>query len=111
MNSSEFMQKLQAKTRPEVAREIPSEILFSVGSLTLRFDPQANQFTTEEKSESHLLPELHSHSWQRLYDVLVGEYSVMDAFFDRSFWMNGYLPMLFQLQALFQPTLSTQLPE
>ena len=102
---------LQARTRPEVAREIPTEILFCVSEETLWFYPQSNHFDRKHPPTNDVLPELHAQSWQQLHDVLIGEYSIRDAFFDRAFWMNGHLPMLFQLQALFQPELSTQLPE
>lgn len=111
MNMNEFSRSLQSRTRPEVAQEIPTAILFSVDDQTLRFEPQTNDFAVSIGIGNGEIPVLHAASWQSLHDVLIGKFALLDAFKDRAFWTNGYLPLLFTLQALFQPDLSSRLPE
>ncbi|MCY4096623.1 MAG: hypothetical protein OXG05_16050 [Gammaproteobacteria bacterium] len=112
MTETEFIRMLKEKTRLEVAQEFASPILFSVDSVVLQFTPVENDIARcdTEPDEPDLLT-IHCVSWQRLFDVLVGEYDLMTAFLDRDIWTNGYLPLVFRLFALFQPALTTRIPE
>lgn len=112
MTDDEFIHALRQKTRREVARELASPILFSVKPLTLCFVPETNTITPygdPGSNDEHLT--IHCVSWERLYQVLVGEYDLMAAFLDKEIWTNGYLPQVFRLFAVFQPALTTQIPE
>ena len=112
MTETEFIRLLTQKTRLEVAQEFASPILFSVDSDVLQFSPRENSVErcdfTPDKPD---LLTIHCVSWSRLYAVLVGEYDLMTAFLDREIWTNGYLPLVFRLFALFQPALTTRIPE
>ena len=112
MTETEFIRLLKQKTRLEVAQEFASPILFSVDSAVLQFTPVENSL---ERCDTHPdepdLLTIHCVSWQRLFDVLVGEYDLMTAFLDREIWTNGYLPLVFRLFAIFQPALTTRIPE
>lgn len=112
MTESEFIRLLTQKTRLEVAQEFASPILFSVNSALLQFKPSENSIESCDTTpdEPDLLT-IHCVSWSRLYEVLIGEYDLMTAFLDREIWTNGYLPLVFRLFAVFQPTLTTRIPE
>lgn len=112
MTETEFIRLLKQKARLEVAQEFESPILFSVNSVVLQFSPRENTFTHYDATpdEPDLLT-VHCASWQRLYEILVGEYDLMSAFLDREIWTNGYLPLVFRLFAVFQPALTTRIPE
>ncbi len=112
MTETEFIRMLKQKTRPEVAQEFAAPILFSVDAVVLQFTPVENSIsrcsTTPDQPD---LLTIHCASWQRLFDVLVGEYDLMTAFLDKEIWTNGYLPLVFRLFAIFQPELTTRIPE
>ena len=112
MTETEFIRLLKQKTRLEVAQEFASPILFSVNSAVLQFIPAENIITPCDVApdEPDLLT-IHCVSWNRLYEVLVGEHDLMTAFLEREIWTNGYLPLLFRLFAVFQPALTTRIPE
>ena len=112
MTEAEFIRKLKQKTRLEVAQEFASPILFSVDSVVLQFTPRENNVVQCDipPDEPDLLT-IHCVSWERLFSVLVGEYDLMTAFLDREIWTNGYLPLVFRLFAVFQPALTTRIPE
>ena len=112
MTDAEFMRLLLQKTRHEVAREIAAPILFSVDSTVLRFEPAHNRlspYVEDQDTDDQLT--IHCISWQRLYEILIGEYDLMPAFLAREIWTNGYLPQVFRLFAVFQPALTTRIPE
>ena len=112
MTDTEFMQLLPQKTRIDVAREIASPILFSVDAQLVQFEPSENRCSPcDAHDDTDDTPTIHCVSWQRLYDVLVGNYDLMPAFIDREIWTNGYLPVVFRLFAVFQSELTTRIPE
>ena len=112
MTESEFIRLLIKKTRLEVAQEFASPILFRVNSVALQFTPIENVIAKcdAEPDEPDMLT-IHCVSWSRLYEILIGEYDLMTAFLDREIWTNGYLPLVFRLFAVFQPALTTRIPE
>ena len=112
MTETEFIRLLKQKTRLEVAQEFASPILFSVNSTVLEFTPAENSITrcAATPDEPDLIT-IHCVSWDRLYSILVGDYDLMAAFLDREIWTNGYLPLVFRLFAVFQPALTTRIPE
>ena len=112
MTEVEFQQKLSERTRLDVAKEIAGAILFKVGGSEVRFNPVDNSFKSEDANKSDSsIPVIYCVSWQRLHDVLTGEYDLMKAFIDHEIWTNGYLPVLFRLFAVFQSGLTIRIPE
>ena len=112
MTEAEFIRLLTQKTRLEVAQEFAAPILFSVNSVVLQFTLSENTITQcETVPDTPDLLTIHCVSWHRLYEILVGEYDLMTAFLDREIWTNGYLPLVFRLFAVFQPALTTRIPE
>ncbi len=112
MTDIEFMRLLTQKTRLNVAQEIASPILFSVDAVLLRFVPEENSIARCDAKADHIeSPTIHCVSWAKLYGVLVGDYDLMDAFMAQEIWTNGYLPLVFRLFAVFQPTLTMRIPE
>lgn len=112
MTEFEFIAALKEKARLDVAHEIATAILFSVGDSVLRYEPQNNVIkpvaTTAELPETLVI---HSDSWQTLFGVLAGEIDLMEAFLNHTFWTNGYLPIVFRLLAVFQSSLTLRIPE
>ena len=112
MTDEEFQLSLSNQLRSDVAKEIAGAILFCVAGTKVRFDPKECAFSQSvDNTADSSIPVIYCLSWQRLHDVLVGKYDLMQAFLDREIWTNGYLPVVFRLFAVFQTGLTIRIPE
>ena len=112
MNKEEFVTALSKRVRDNAAEYLYQDVLFNVENDYILFQPHTQQFSQIAAADSETnLPIVQGSNWKLIFDILIGETTLLDAFQTKQISTNGYLPQLFVLMIVFQPTKDTHIPE
>ena len=112
MNKEEFVAELRERVRDNVAEYLFQDVVFNVEDEYVLFQPLTRQFREIRGDDLNSeLPTVHGSNWQLIFDIMIGDAELLDAFQSKQISTNGYLPQLFVLMIVFQPTRSAQIPE
>ena len=112
MKKETFVHALLAEIRQHDTHQLYQDIVLAVADEAVVFQAPQKQFI--ELSTSHTsdsVPFIRCTSWDLLYRILTGRAQLLDAFQENHIHMNGFLPQLFLLMILFQPSRATAIPE
>lgn len=112
MKKEEFVSELSERVRDNVAEYLFQDVVFNVQDEFVLFQPLTRSFSDIKGDDlNSTLPTVHGASWRLIYDIMIGDAELLDAFQSKQISTNGYLPQLFVLMIVFQPTRSAQIPE
>lgn len=112
MKKEEFVSKLSERVRDNVAEYLFQDVVFNVQDEFVLFQPLTRCLSdVGGNAINSELPTVHGSSWRLIYDIMIGDAELLDAFQSKQISTNGYLPQLFVLMIVFQPTRSAQIPE
>lgn len=112
MKKEEFVSELSNRVRDNVAEYLFQDVLFNVQDEYVLFQPLTRQFSEVRGDDiNSQLPTVHGSNWRLIFDIMIGDAELLDAFQSKQISTNGYLPQLFVLMIVFQPTRSAQIPE